>query len=67
MIKIVFNTPRRLWALSLLFLTLLVPAHAGVISTPEPSSYALGFGAAALGFVVWRNRRRARGRNRKGD
>lgn len=32
-------------------------------SSPEPADYALGFGAASLAFIVWRNVRRARNRN----
>jgi len=29
-------------------------------SSPEPADYALGFGAASLAFIVWRNVRRAK-------
>jgi hypothetical protein len=29
-------------------------------SSPEPADYALGFGAASLAFIVWRNIRRAK-------
>lgn len=29
-------------------------------SSPEPADYALGFGAASLAFIVWRNVRRSR-------
>jgi hypothetical protein len=32
-------------------------------SSPEPADYALGFGAASLGFIIWRNVRRAKRRN----
>ena len=32
-------------------------------SSPEPADYALGFGAASLAFIVWRNVRRAKRQN----
>ena len=32
----------------------------GFVATPEPADYAIGFGAVALGFVIWRNFRRAK-------
>ena len=32
-------------------------------SSPEPADYALGFGAASLAFIIWRNVRRAKRQN----
>ena len=43
----------------LLLLATVSFAHATVF-TPEPADYAIGFGAVALGFVIWRNSRKAR-------
>jgi hypothetical protein len=47
-----------------LFVSSAVMAEAlrGGPSSPEPADYALGFGAASLGFIIWRNVRRAKSR-----
>jgi len=42
--------------------SLAAPAHATLPASPEPADYALGFGAASLAFIVWRNIRRAKSR-----
>ena len=42
-----------------LFLSAAGVSWAGAV-TPEPADYAVGFGAATLAFVIWRNVRRSR-------
>jgi hypothetical protein len=50
----------------LVFLVVAATAHAGPAPlTPEPADFALGFGGLALGFILWRNARRARAEPRE--
>jgi hypothetical protein len=45
----------------LVFLVVAANAYAGPAPlAPEPADFALGFGGLALGYIVWRNARRAR-------
>ena len=48
-----------LLGLGLLFLAAVAPCSANVV-TPEPADFAIGFGGVALGFVIWRNFRKAK-------
>jgi len=42
------------------FISLSTLAEAIPPSSPEPADYALGFGAASLAFIIWRNVRRSK-------
>ena len=46
--------------LAALFFAMGGVAQAAVPVSPEPADYAVGFGAATLVFVIWRNIRKSR-------